>query len=224
MPLADVAKRWQPVLAGLDAGAPAGRKLDAANAALPGRLDLTELSPELDALLARAAEAARQGGPDGAALREPAGAFIEKAIGRPLRGSRRHRRRGRVHGHLPGRHRRRDHDVQGREAPRLRRDRRLEPDAPRRTGAGSSAWSTTCPRTPATASSACSPTSTPAASPTTPSTTPACAASSNSTPFLPAAWRNGRQRARREEALPEPLDREPRPRLARLHAPRRPAT
>src|SRR5262249_55467995 len=32
VPLADVAKRWQPALAGLDAGASSARKLDAANA------------------------------------------------------------------------------------------------------------------------------------------------------------------------------------------------
>ena len=81
MPLADVAKRWQPELAGLAAGASASQKLDAANAALPGRMHLTELTPELDAMLAQAAETARQGGPDGAALRAPAGAFIEKATG-----------------------------------------------------------------------------------------------------------------------------------------------
>ena len=81
MPLDQVARRWQPILAGLDAGASPARKLDAANAALPGRLNLTALSGDLDAMLARAAEAARQGGPDGAALREQAGAFIEKATG-----------------------------------------------------------------------------------------------------------------------------------------------
>ncbi|HSV06412.1 MAG TPA: hypothetical protein VLI07_07850, partial [Candidatus Binatus sp.] len=79
IPLDQVAKRWQPILAGLDAGAPLGRKLDAANAVLPGRVYLTALSGDLDAMLGRAAEEARQGGPDGAALREQAGAFIEKA-------------------------------------------------------------------------------------------------------------------------------------------------
>ncbi len=81
MPIADVAKRWQPILAALEAGTPASRKLDAANAVLPGRVDLTELSGELDAMLARAADAARQGGADGASLREPAAAFIDKATG-----------------------------------------------------------------------------------------------------------------------------------------------
>jgi hypothetical protein len=81
IPLDQVAERWQPILTGLDAGAPPGRKLDAANAVLPGRVNLTALSGDLDAMLARAAEAARQGGPDAAALREQAGAFIEKATG-----------------------------------------------------------------------------------------------------------------------------------------------
>ena len=79
VPLADVARRWQPVLAGLDADAPLGRRLDAANAVLPGRVHLTELPADLDAMLARAAEAARQGGPDGTSLREQAGAFVDKA-------------------------------------------------------------------------------------------------------------------------------------------------
>src|SRR5262249_34120224 len=79
VPLADVVKRWQPVLAGLDAGASLGQKLDAANAALPGRVDLTELWGALAAMLPRAAGAARQGGADGAALREQVGAFVDKA-------------------------------------------------------------------------------------------------------------------------------------------------
>src|SRR6185369_11547181 len=81
MPLDEVAKRWQPILAALDAGAPLGRKLDAANAVLPGRVHLTALSGDLDPMLARAAETARQGTPDAAALREQAGAFIDKATG-----------------------------------------------------------------------------------------------------------------------------------------------
>ena len=81
IPLDQVAQRWQPILAGLDAGAPLARKLDAANAVLPGRAHLTALSGDLDAMLAGAAGAARQGGSDGAALREQAGAFVEKATG-----------------------------------------------------------------------------------------------------------------------------------------------
>jgi len=80
VPLDEIAKSWQPILAGLDAGAPPTRKLDAANAALPGRINVTALSGDLDGMLARAAEAAKAG-PDGAALREQAGAFIEKATG-----------------------------------------------------------------------------------------------------------------------------------------------
>jgi hypothetical protein len=80
VPLDEIAKRWQRILAGLDAGAPPARKLDAANAALPGRINLTALSGDLDGMLARAAEAAKAGA-DGAALREQAGAFIDKATG-----------------------------------------------------------------------------------------------------------------------------------------------
>jgi len=80
VPLDEIAKRWQPILAGLDAGAPPTRKLDAANAALPGRINLTALSGDLDGMLAHAAEAAKAGA-DGAALREQAGAFIDKATG-----------------------------------------------------------------------------------------------------------------------------------------------
>src|SRR5262249_1110284 len=79
VPLDQVARRWQPILAGLDAGAPPGRKLDAANAALPGRVNLTALP--VDAMLARAAEAAKQAGPDAPTLRAQPGAFIEKAPG-----------------------------------------------------------------------------------------------------------------------------------------------
>ena len=42
----------------------------------------------------------------------------------------------------------------------------------------------------------------------------------NWTPFLPARLAQGRERARRQEALPEPLDHQPRPDVARLHAAR----
>src|SRR5499426_3492505 len=70
MPLEEVAKRWQPILASLDAGASDGQKLDAANAVLPGRVNLTALSPELEPLLVGAAETARRG--DDAALKDQA--------------------------------------------------------------------------------------------------------------------------------------------------------
>ncbi len=81
IPVDQIAKRWQPTLAALDAGASATQRLDAANAVLPGRVNLTTLSPDLDAMLGRAADAARQGGPDGAALRDQVGPFIDKATG-----------------------------------------------------------------------------------------------------------------------------------------------
>jgi len=79
MPLDEVVKRWQPILAGLDAGAPDGQKLDAANAVLPGRVGLTALSPELASMLVGSAETARRG--DGSALSDQAAAFIGEATG-----------------------------------------------------------------------------------------------------------------------------------------------
>jgi hypothetical protein len=81
IPLDQVAKHWHPILVALDAGASAGERLDAANAALPGRLDLTALSDDLGGMLAKVAAVARQGGPDGKELREQAAAFIERASG-----------------------------------------------------------------------------------------------------------------------------------------------
>jgi hypothetical protein len=56
-------------------------KLDAANALLPGRVNLYHLGPQLDSMLARAAETARSENPDSAALREQAAAFLERATG-----------------------------------------------------------------------------------------------------------------------------------------------
>ncbi|HXK21547.1 MAG TPA: hypothetical protein VMS55_02600, partial [Myxococcota bacterium] len=79
MPLDQVAQRWRGVLASVDSAASDGARLDIANAVLPGRVNLTALSPELEAMLARAAEAARQR--DGGALPDLSAAFIEKATG-----------------------------------------------------------------------------------------------------------------------------------------------
>ncbi len=134
--------------------------------------------------------------------------------------ARRRRRGDRVHRHLSRRH--------DRGARRPTRARSCPPSASPASGRSSaaprtrhhSAWSTTSRPTPATASSPCCRTSTPAASPTTPSTTPACAAQLGSTPFLPERLAQGAGRARRQEALPEPLDRQPRTDVARLHAAR----
>jgi hypothetical protein len=81
VPIDRAARQWHAALASLEAGASLGRKLDAANASLPGRVNLLGLTPELEAALATAAETARQGGPDGTALREQTAAFIEKASG-----------------------------------------------------------------------------------------------------------------------------------------------
>src|SRR5262245_31055331 len=78
-PIDQVARGWHAALKGLDAGAPLSRKLDAANAILPGRVNLTELSGDLDSALARAAETARSEGPDGRSLRDQAAAFLQQA-------------------------------------------------------------------------------------------------------------------------------------------------
>ena len=53
--------------------------IDAANAVLPGRVNLYQMSPELAAGLAKAAETARGSKPDDPAFREQAAAFLEKA-------------------------------------------------------------------------------------------------------------------------------------------------
>jgi hypothetical protein len=83
MPLDQVAARWHAVLASLSGDATA--RLDAANAALPGRINLTALSGELDAALTRAADAARAGKPDAPAFKSAVQTFIEQATGRHYR-------------------------------------------------------------------------------------------------------------------------------------------
>jgi hypothetical protein len=72
---------WHARLAGLgpdDLGS-AAKKLDAANALVPGRVNLYELGPELDASLAKAVELAHAGKPDAPAFRDQATAFLERA-------------------------------------------------------------------------------------------------------------------------------------------------
>ncbi len=90
MPLARVVKNWHGVLAAMPAKelGSAGGKLDAANAILPGRVNLYALSPELDSALAEAAALARSEKADSPGVREKAAAFLEKATeGRyPVRG------------------------------------------------------------------------------------------------------------------------------------------
>ncbi len=83
MPLDQVAARWHAVLTAM--GGDADARLDAANAALPGRINLTGLAGDLDAALSRAADAARAGKPDAAAFKTATQTFIEQATGRHYR-------------------------------------------------------------------------------------------------------------------------------------------
>jgi len=80
MPIATVASNWHAVLSLLDT-ASATAKLDAANAVLPGRVNLSELPPALDAALSRAIALARSGGADAAAFRSETGSFVTAATG-----------------------------------------------------------------------------------------------------------------------------------------------
>jgi hypothetical protein len=80
MPLDAVLARWHGVLTSADLTTPAA-KLDAANAVLPGRVNLYEMGSDLSAALARAADAARAGKPDSPAFREAALAFLDRATG-----------------------------------------------------------------------------------------------------------------------------------------------
>jgi hypothetical protein len=77
IPVEQIARQWHAVLTGPDAA----RKLDAANAVLPGRVGLTELKGDLDAALARAIETAQREGADGAGFREQTAQFLDKATG-----------------------------------------------------------------------------------------------------------------------------------------------
>ena len=76
-----IARRWHPTLTVADAADGASWKLDAANAVLPGRVNLRELPADLDAALARAVEAARREGPDGGAFRDATAQFVDAATG-----------------------------------------------------------------------------------------------------------------------------------------------
>jgi hypothetical protein len=77
MPLDQVATRWKTALTG-DLGDDVAR-LDAANAVLPGRIQLESLPPALDAALTHAVEAAKSGKAD--ALKTATQTFIEQASG-----------------------------------------------------------------------------------------------------------------------------------------------
>jgi hypothetical protein len=77
-PLDAVLARWHARLAAADLSSPA-RKLDAANAVLPGRVNSTALDGALETALAQAVELARAGKPDAPAFRDAAVAFLERA-------------------------------------------------------------------------------------------------------------------------------------------------
>jgi len=77
IPLDTLAARWHAALLAADLASAAGR-LDAANAILPGRLNLTELATDADASLSSAADAARSGDPDAPAFRSAAQSFLER--------------------------------------------------------------------------------------------------------------------------------------------------
>ncbi|MFN2376145.1 MAG: hypothetical protein ABR538_06390 [Candidatus Binatia bacterium] len=78
MPLATVAPAWHARLLAMDE-AQATARLDAANAVLPGRVNLTELPSAVDAALSRAVAAARSGAADSAAFRGETETFVAAA-------------------------------------------------------------------------------------------------------------------------------------------------
>lgn len=80
MPFDRVATAWHGVLANADLSSDAGR-LDAANALLPGRINLYELSPAVKTALTQAADAARANGADTPTFRDQAAAFLDTATG-----------------------------------------------------------------------------------------------------------------------------------------------
>ena len=81
LPLDGVAVRWHAVLTAGDLGGAIPARLDAANAALPGRIELDELGAAVDVALTRAIDAARAGTADAAAFRSATQTFIEQATG-----------------------------------------------------------------------------------------------------------------------------------------------
>jgi len=90
IPVDGLVARWHAQLAQMssDAMASLPNKLDAANAILPGRVNLYELSPELAESLTRAVTLAHQGGPSSPSFRELALGFLERATAGhyPVRG------------------------------------------------------------------------------------------------------------------------------------------
>jgi hypothetical protein len=81
IPVDGLLQRWHARLAGVSAAdvASTAQQLDAANAILPGRVNLYQLSPELASSLSRAVELAHTEKPDAPAFREQALAFLDRA-------------------------------------------------------------------------------------------------------------------------------------------------
>jgi hypothetical protein len=78
IPLVRLAEAWHGGLLALDASNPAA-KLDAVHAALPGRVNLTEVTPVVDAALGRAVAAAREHGPTSAPFVDALASFVAVA-------------------------------------------------------------------------------------------------------------------------------------------------
>ena len=191
----------------------AGERLDAANAILPGRVNLTELGPPLDAALGEGRRRGSAGKRRRPGLPRPDDRLPRAGHRRPLPGARRRRRGGRVHRHLSGRHRRRDDDqYKGERLPEFGVTGVWPLIPPRARARASSAWSTTCRPTPATASSRCSAYQYAGGITYNAFHNAGVRCELGSTPFLPTQWRRVVGRARTEEAVPEPLDRQPRAR------------
>ena len=80
IPVDGLLARWHEQLVGGELSSEAAR-IDAANAILPGRVNVYELSTELDSALTRAAELARQEKADAPGFRDAAMSFLERATG-----------------------------------------------------------------------------------------------------------------------------------------------
>lgn len=81
IPVDGLIARWHARLAGMSAAdmASAAKRLDAANAILPGRVNLYDLGSELSAALERAVELAHAEKPESPEFREQALAFLDRA-------------------------------------------------------------------------------------------------------------------------------------------------
>lgn len=83
IPVDRLAAAWHEKLAaaGGNALAATAAQVDLANAVLPGRVNVFQISPEVAAALGHAAELARAGGPDTAAFRDATLAFLARVTG-----------------------------------------------------------------------------------------------------------------------------------------------